>query len=458
MSRLTAAFCLVLLLLAACASPRSEAPVDAGPDDVTLAEARERVKAEFLHAWHGYRSHAWGYDDLKPLSKSGHNWYDHAIYTTPVDAMSTMLLMGLQAEADSTVQFVAENLSFDHDMSVQVFEITIRHLGGLLSAYQMTGDERLLDLAEDLGTRLLPAFESATGLPYRYVNLRTGEVRDGNTNPAESGTLLIEFGTLSKLTGDPVFYDTAKRALVAIFERRSDIGLVGTSLDVETGEWTNGNSSISAYIDSYYEYLLKCAILFDDADCRAMWEASIPAVTRFLADTTDTGLWHGHADMNTGERTATAYGALDAFWPGVLALSGDVEQAEALQASSFTMWNLHGIEPERFDYAAMEVASAAYPLRPEIVESAYILHHYTGDVEYRTMGLSLFDDFVRYCRTDAGYATLASVVTKEQADEQQSFLFAETFKYYYLLFSPADVLDYEGVVFNTEAHPIRRTW
>ena len=372
--------------------------------------------------------------------------------------MSTMLLMGLTPEADSTREFVAENLSFDHDISVQVFEITIRHLGGLLSAYQMTDDPRLLALAEDLGTRLLPAFESATGMPYRFVNLRTGEVRDGDTNPAEAGTLLIEFGTLSKLTGNPVFYDTAKRALVAVFERRSDIGLVGTTLDVETGEWTGTESSISAYIDSYYEYLLKCAILFDDADCRRMWEATIPALNRYLADSTDTGFWYGHADMNTGARTATAYGALDAFFPGLLALGGDMERAAALQESSFAMWNLHGIEPERLDYSTMEVTSARYPLRPEIVESAYILHHYTGDPKYRAMGLAMFEDFVRYCRSEAGYATLASVVTKEKADEQQSFLFAETFKYFYLLFSPPEALDFDGVVFNTEAHPIRRTW
>ena len=221
---------------------------------------------------------------------------------------------------------------------------------------------------------------------------------------------------------------------------------------------TTTSSSISAYIDSYYEYLLKCAILFDDADCRAMWEASIPAVNRYLADTVDGNLWYGHADMASGARTATAYGALDAFFPGLLALGGDLDRAAALQESSFKMWNLHSIEPERLDYSTMTVTSAGYPLRPEIVESAYILHHYTGDEAYRAMGLSMFEDFVRYCRADAGYARLASVVTKEKGDEQQSFLLAETFKYYFLLFSPPEALDFEGIVFNTEAHPIRRTW
>ena len=122
------------------------------------------------------------------------------------------------------------------------------------------------------------------------------------------------------------------------------------------------------------------------------------------------------------------------------------------------MWRLHGIEPERFDYVTRAVTSPGYPLRPEIVESAYYLYHYTRDPQYLGQGAAMFEDFVRHCRTDAGYATLASVVTKEQADEQQSFLFAETFKYFYLLFSPPETLDFDGIVFNTEAHPLRRTW
>src|SRR5207253_4694850 len=117
-------------------------------------------------------------------------------------------------------------------MEVQNFEIPIWLLGGLLSRYELTGDRRLLNLAEDLGNRLLPVFESPTGLPYRYVNLKSGKVRGNVTNPAEAGTLLIEFGTLSKLTHRSVFYDKAKRPLVEIYNRRSPIGLVGTWINV----------------------------------------------------------------------------------------------------------------------------------------------------------------------------------------------------------------------------------
>jgi hypothetical protein len=422
------------------------------------AQSAERVKAEFLHAWRGYRTHAWGHDGLKPLSDAPHDWYGQSLLMTPVDALDTMILMGLDDEARDARELIATQLSFDRDVDVKHFEIVIRLLGGLLSSYQLSGDERLLKLAEDLGTRLLPAFDSPTGLPYVYVNLRTGKAHGNDSNPAESGTLLLEYGTLSKLTGNPVFYDKAKRALVATYERRSKIGLVGERFDVESGKWTQTRSHVGARIDSYYEYLWKCWKLFGDRDCLAMWKTSIAAANRYYPEEVNGALWVGHVDMNTGKRLGSLYGALDAFYPGLLAYSGDVDRARRLQASSFAMWRVHGIEPEQYDYRKGEVTHAGYPLRPEIIESAWYLHRLTGDKQYQAMGQEMFEDFVRYTRTDSGFATLKSVVTKEKEDDMESFVLAETFKYFYLLFAPAQTLDPGKVVLNTEAHPLRKTW
>jgi ER degradation enhancer, mannosidase alpha-like 2 len=456
---------ILFIVLVICASGASAQSV---PNRDALAK---EVKTEFLHAWNGYKKYAWGNDDLKPLSKSFHNWYAEPLLMTPVDALDTMYIMGFKKEADETRKYITDTLKFDKDISVQNFEITIRLLGGLLSAYQITGDKKLLAMAEDLGMRLLPAFDSPTGLPYRYVNLRTGKTRGEVSNPAETGTLIIEFGTLSKLTGKPIFYDKAKRALTETYKRRSPIGLVGKNINVETGTWTNTTSHLSAEIDSYYEYLLKCARLFGDKDCQVMWEDSINKVHSYLADEGDNmsrknvnapmivgDLWYGHADMNTGKRTATTTGALDAFFPAVLALDGDLNRARALQDSMFKMWKVHGIEPEVYNYKTGKVEHAGYPLRPEIVESTYYLYQYTKDPKYLAMGEHMWRDLVKHCRTDVGYAHLKSVVTKEKSDAMQSFLFAETFKYYYLLFSPDKTLDFKNVVFNTEAHPIKRTW
>ncbi|HSK45546.1 MAG TPA: glycoside hydrolase family 47 protein, partial [Candidatus Binatia bacterium] len=216
-----------------------------------------QVRSEFLHAWNAYKQYAWGHDELKPLSKGHHDWYSKSLLMTPVDALDTMIIMGLTDEADKTREFIATNLSFDQDIEVKNFEITIRLLGGLLSSYQMTGDQRLLDLADNLGNRLLPVFNSPTGMPYMFVNLKTGKTRGAVSNPAEIGTLLLEFGTLSKLTGKPIYYDKAKGAAVELYNHHSAIGLVGSTINVDTGKWIDTTSHISGGIDSYYEYLLK---------------------------------------------------------------------------------------------------------------------------------------------------------------------------------------------------------
>src|SRR5581483_3712128 len=285
------------------------------------AEMANRVRQEFLHAWSGYKQYALGHDELKPLSKCYRDWYSTSLYMTPVDALDTMILMGLNDEATETRELIVKNLSFNQDIYVKNFEITIRMLGGLLSSYQLTGDKRLLVLAQDLGDRLLPAFNSPTGMPYVYVNLKTGAVRGKQTNPAEVGTLLIEFGTLSKLTGKPVYYDKAKHALVELYNRRSAIGLVGSAIDVETGKWLSTRSHIGGGIDSYYEYLLKAWLLFGDKDCKRMWESSVQALNKYVADDASTGFWYGTVDMDSGKRLGTRFGALNAFFAGTLALS-----------------------------------------------------------------------------------------------------------------------------------------
>lgn len=440
-----------LLVVPGLAAASASAPLN-------RAEWADRARAELLYSWKAYERHARGSDELKPISKTAHNWHAESLLMTPVDTLDTLLLMGLTEEADKAKALIVEKLSFDKDFEVKNFEITIRLLGGLLSAYQMTGDARLLRLADDLGTRLLPVFGSPTGLPYMYVNLRTGKTSGARSNPAEIGTLMLEFGTLAKVTHKPIYYDKAKNALVQLYDRRSKIGLVGEEIDVETGEWVSRNSHVGGGIDSYYEYLLKCSKLFGDQDCARMWKESRKALDRHLAERVPSGLWYGQVDMTTGRRTASEFGALHAFLPAVLALGGDPGRARDLQASAYRMWNLHGIEPEVLDYRNMKVLYAGYPLRPEIIESAYTLYRKTKDPRYLEMGRTFFEGLLAHCRTDAGYTVLKDVTTKEKGDLMPSYFLAETLKYLYLLFAPEKTLDFDKVVFNTEAHPLRRTW
>ena len=433
------------------------APSISHADDPSASAATvstDRVRAEFLHAWNGYKQYAWGHDALKPLSKTYSDWYPTPLLMTPVDAFDTMVLMGLTAEAAEAKDLILSRLDFDLDMEVQHFETAIRILGGLIAAQQLDGDTRFLELAIDLADRMLPVFDSNTGMPYRFVNLKTHRTRCRFTNPAEIGSNILEYGTLSRLTGDPKYFDAAKRAMVSLYHRRSRIGLVGTMIDVETGGWLVKDSHVGGRIDSYYEYLLKGAILFDDPELWAMWQNTIAAVNAHVADEASGGLWYGHVNMKTGKQRSTIFGALYAFFPAVLALGGDLDRAARLEDSCYKMWTLHGIPPELLDYKTMKVVLGSYQLRPEIIESAYYLYHYTGDEKYRRMGTTFFNSLVERCKTDSGFAAIADVRTGVKTDAMESYLLAEVMKYFYLLFAPPEAFDFEKAVFNTEAHPI----
>jgi mannosidase alpha-like ER degradation enhancer 2 len=419
------------------------------------SEMCEKVKEAAKHAWQGYKKYAWGSDDLRPLSKNGRNWYKSPLLMTPVDAFDTFILLGLNKEAAEAKGLILSNLKFDVDNDVQVFEITIRLLAALQTAYETDGDKRFLAMAEDLAKRLLPAFNTPTGMPYRYVHLQSGRCRDSINNPAEIGTLMMEFGNLSRLTGNDVYYNTAKKAIMAVFNKRSSLGLVGEQIDVISGNWVKTESHISGMIDSYYEYLFKCWRLFGDKDFKTAWDIHRAAIQKYLFRPGQNGTFLAHVNMNTGSETGSTYGALDAFYAGLLAYSGDLGPAKEIQRANYYMWTHYNMEPEEFDFKKDTILSAYYILRPENLESTFYLYRTTGNQEYLWMGKRMVDDILTHCRSEAAFAALKNVQTFEQVNSMESFLFGETFKYAYLIFAPAAKLDLAKVVFNTEAHPFK---
>lgn len=447
------------LILANSLQAQSLAVSSADNSQAILAENRlmaEKIKGEFLHAWKGYKKYAWGYDALLPLSKKPHNWYKKSLLMTPVDAFDTMILMDLTDEASEAKDIILKDLDFNVDMEVQNFEVSIRVLGGLLSAYELDGDRKFLSLAEDLAQRLMKAFNSPTGMPYRYVNLKTGATSGLISNPAEIGTYLIEYGTLSKHTGNPVYFQTAMKAMTALYALRSPLNLTAEAINVETGAITSPVSHISGCIDSYLEYMLKGSILFSNEKLSSMWSLTIDAANKYLAETTVDGLWYGQAEIYSGKRIGTNYGALDAFFAGSLAMDNDLKKAADLQKSNYRMWMIHGIEPEVMNYTTMKVENPSYLLRPENFEAAYYLYQYTNDTRYQEMGKAMFENLIKFCRTDEAYAALKDVTTKEKQDSMESFFFAETLKYAFLLFSDQEKMNFHEVIFNTEAHPYRK--
>jgi hypothetical protein len=420
------------------------------------AEECRLIKEGMKHAWEGYKNYAWGYDALKPLSKAGHNWYGTSFLMTPVDAFDTFILMGMKDEAEEAKGLILSKLSFDRDEEVQLFEVSIRLLGGLLSSYELNGDSGFLRLAGDLGHRLLPAFTSPTGMPWRYVNLKTGTTRDPFSNPAEIGTYLLEFGKLTQYTGDSAYYKAAKRATMEVCKRRSTIDLVGTIIDIRTGEWKNTESQIGARIDSYYEYLYKGYLLFGDEDLLRAWIISRNAIQVQLMRNTRNGIFLTRVEMQSGKETKPLYGALDAFYAGLLALSGEGYLASKVQQANYYMWTHFGIEPEEFNFRTDSIIWPSYPLRPENIESCFYLYRLTRDQKYLLMGQKMIGDILLKCRTETGYAQVKNVTTMELEDDMESFFLAETLKYAFLLFAPETTLDLKKVVFNTEAHPLRK--
>jgi len=446
---------LALYLLFICAGAQTMAP---GSVDEKEFYA-EKVKTAFRKAWNAYKEYAWGLDAVNPISQKGHNWYAEPLLMTPVDAYSTMCIMGLEEEKKEAKELIFNNLNFDKDLEIQQFEIAIRIMGGLLSAYQLDGDPRFLALAEDLAKRMMPVFESPTGIPYRLVNLRTGKVRGEITNPCEVGSMLLEYGVLSKLTGKPEYYEKCKRGVVAVYDRRAPkTNLVGTNINAETGEWTNKDAHLSGCIDAYYEYLLKGWLLFGDKDLKKMWNTCKKGIASYLADEQESGFWYGHADMETGERTSTIFGSLDCFYGACLCLDKNIKDARKLQASINRMWNMHGLEPELLDYKNMSVVAGYYMARPEAIEANYYLWHYTKDPQYYEMGKTMFDAIEKHCQTDNGYVQINDVRTMEKWDTLESFFFAETLKYCYLYFAPEEAFSLDRCILNTEAHPFFKTW
>lgn len=417
-------------------------------------EMMDKVKEATRHAWQGYKQFAWGADDLKPLTKEPGTWYKTSLLMTPVDAFDTFIILGLTNESEEAKNLILTKLDFNIDQEVQVFEITIRLLAGLLTAYEKDGNPRFLTLAKDLGDRLMPAFNSTTGMPYRYVNLVTGKTRDGNNNPAEIGTLMMEFGTLSKLTGDLRYYNAAKKGMMQVYNRRSKIGLVGEVIDINSGKWLRTDSHISGYIDSYYEYLFKSWKLFGDKDFKKAWDSAYSAIKKYLIVNTPHGAFCTHVDMNTGKETASLYGALDAFIAGLIGYSGDLQTAAAIQKANYYMWTVHNMEPEEFDFRSGKVTDNSYSLRPENLESCFYLYRLTKNDRYLFEGKRMVTDIITNCRTETGFASLKSVTTFEKRNSMESFLFGETLKYSYLIFAPESALDLQKVVLTTEAHPL----
>ncbi|KAG0190433.1 alpha mannosidase-like protein [Apophysomyces sp. BC1034] len=383
-----------------------------------------------------------------------------------VDTLDTLAIVGSQSQFEDAVDRVLKQVSFDQDNKVQVFELNIRALGGLLSAHSLASDPSfghaikgynggLLRLAEDLAQRLLPAFSlSKTGIPYPRVNLRYGVPRTETveTCTAGAGSLVLEFGVLSRLTGNPHYEMVAKRALKAIWDRRSDIGLFGNVINIQTGQWVHTASSTGAGVDSFFEYLLKAYVLFGEDEYLEMFEEAYTSLMRHVRDSS--GYMYRNVHMSSGNLMATWIDSLSSFLPGLQVLHGDIDAAIKGHLVFYNIWRRYHALPERFDFYQKTVDIGFYPLRPEFAESTYHLYQATKDPFYLHVGEMIIEDLNNRTRVSCGFATVGDVRSGRLEDRMESFMLSETLKYLYLLFDTDHYINHldSNFVFTTEGH------
>ncbi|KAI3814312.1 hypothetical protein L1987_19063 [Smallanthus sonchifolius] len=445
-------------------------------EGVTFEEAkqlRDEVSGMFYHAFNGYMDHAFPRDELKPLSCEGEDTLGGYALTL-IDSLDTLALLGDKDRFTSSVEWISKNLRFDINKTVSLFETTIRILGGLLSAHLIASDystgmqipsydDELLHLAEDLARRLLPAFDTPTGIPFGSVNLLHGvdENESKITSTAGGGTLTLEFGVLSRLTNDPIFEQVTKNAVRGIWARRSKINLVGAHIDVFTGEWTQKDAGIGTSIDSFYEYLLKAYILFGDEEFLYIFQEAYGAAMHYLFHDP----WYVEVNMNSAALVWPLFNSLQAFWPGLQVLAGDIDPAIRTHTAFFSVWKRYGFTPEGFNLASFSVqhGQKSYPLRPELIESTYWLYKATRDPRYLDVGRDIVSSLQYGARCTCGYCHIADVEFHKQEDHMESFFLAETVKYLWLLFDLAagpDNLVENGsykYIFSTEGHLLPMT-
>lgn len=456
-----------------------------------------------------------------------------------VDALDTMILMNLTSRLTHAREWISTTLTYDQDQDVNTFETTIRMMGGLLSAHYLStefpelapitdddegapGEDLYLEKAKDLADRLIPAFDSESGVPYASVNLGKFEGLPshddgGASSTAEAATLQLEFKYLAKLTGEKAFWDKAEKVMQVLDDNGPKDGLVPIYVYANTGKFRGNNIRLGSRGDSYYEYLIKQYLQTNKAEpiYLDMWEQALQGVRKNLVTYTENSQFTiiGEKVNGVDGELSPKMDHLVCFMPGTIALGATdgLTEAEARKLPSWnaqkekdmqlarelmqTCWGMYkamatGLaaeityfkiaspppaeekahrapaefdpDPEakwRKDFI-MKSQDTHNLQRPETVESLFYMWRITGDQRYRDWGWEMFKSFMNHTSVaeGGGFTSLsnANVVPPTMRDNMESFWLAETLKYFFLLFSPDDLLPLDKIVINTEAHPLPR--
>ncbi|KAF7537367.1 hypothetical protein G7Z17_g12863 [Cylindrodendrum hubeiense] len=472
----------------------------------SLEEKRSDIKRAFVQTWDSYEKHAWGRDELKPLSMKGHDslggWA-----ASMIDALDTLWLMDMKPEFNRAASYVGR-LDWDNSTSesCNLFETNIRYLGGLLSAYELSSEGVLLSKAIEIGDLLYAAFDNYEHMPPHTITFHDLKLGRGHPEQKQSsaglGSMSLEFTKLTQLTGNPKYYDGIDR-ITRAFNRTQNSTLIPgmwpLQIDVLHDFGVKDDSfSLGANGDSLYEYLVKEFVLLRGREpvYEEMYTKAVDAIIKNLLfrpmlPKKDNVLMVGKIDVVGGGivNLQPHLEHLSCFAGGMIAMGGKVFERDdhvvigdklargcAYAYASFP----NGIMPETSSLSAcpsldpcefrsssirattdgFKTKDKRYVLRPEAIESIFILYRITGNEEYRDIAWDMWKAIKKATKTPHGtFAEVKDVTQSEltHTDSMESFWMAETLKYFYLIFSDESVLHLDEWVFNTEGHPLKRS-
>lgn len=442
-----------------------------------LERRREQVKSTFVKSWKSYRKLAWMYDELTPLTGAGKDTFG-GWAATLIDALDTLWIMDLRQEFQEAVQAaITIDWARVQGTSCNMFETTIRHLGGLLSSYDLSQEPALLAKAIELGDMLYAGFDTPNHMPpfwFDFEQAKSGQLLPDEHQPAASATTLsIEFTRLAQLTGDHKYYDAVARVTHQLYLSQNETRLPGmwpAFFNLREGIFTDDDTfTLGALSDSMYEYLLKMYILLGAT------EPKYEQLYRTAADTIINNLLFRPMTPNnediffTGTYRAEQF-ALDTegqhlacFAGGMFAMGGKLfnlpDHIEiGARLTKGCMWAYKsfptGLAPEIFglvpcdslygcewnqkkwmkaivgDYnnggqyvmpkGFRHARDPRYILRPEALESVFILYRITGQDEYQEAAWSMFQAIQKATETEFGNAAISDVTESEIIHQEDS--------------------------------------
>lgn len=450
----------------------------------SLREKRQAfVRKIFREDWANYKKYAWKMDALNPKSGTGKDQFSGWMATL-VDALDTLWIMGLKEEFDEAVATVAQ-IDFGKASGgrVNIFETTIRYLGGFLAAYDLSKQEVLLKKAVELGDLLYSAYNTEPHFPVDFMDFATGKAGTGlnlehDVVSASPGTLSLEMTRLSQVTGDPKYYDVVNR-LMELFHSQQNAtmipGLWPIRISLSRQDTKSGNDfTLGGSADSLYEYLPKMHALLGGGNpmYAEMTESFIAASNKalFFRPMLPNGediLISGNAKVNDkGEPVLDPESEhLACFIGGAVALAGKLLEkpedvatgAKLAKGCAFVYHSFaSGVGPERINMVPCEpkitdncpwdeqrweegkksrpqykdtlpkgfttAKDPRYLLRPEAIESLFLLYRMTGETEYQESAWKMFESLEKHSRTEHGHASMYDVVEVYDEESRQKNL------------------------------------